>query len=68
MLSDGSLAAAECPEEDDWEFAAEGSELHNMPQNAAEDISGPATLSMPLIELISGKEAAALGLIHARCC
>ena len=65
VLSDGSLAAAECLEEDDWESAAEASEPSNMPQNVSEDTGCPA-LSMPLSQLLSAEEAAGLGLMHAR--
>ena len=65
VLSDGSLAAAECSEEDDWESAAEASEPSNLPQNASEDIRCPA-LSMPLLQLLSAEDAAGLGLIHTR--
>ena len=65
VLSDGSLAAAECSEEDDWESAAEASESSNMPQNASEDTGCPA-LSMPLSQLLSAEDAAGLGLMRTR--
>ena len=65
VLSDGSLAVAECLEEDDWECAAEASEPSNMPQNASEDTGCPA-LSMPLSQLLSAEDAAGLGLMRTR--
>ncbi|CAK0773220.1 hypothetical protein CVIRNUC_004042 [Coccomyxa viridis] len=65
VLSDGSLAVAECLEEDDWECAAEASEPSNMPQNASEDTGCPA-LSMPLSQLLSAEDAADLELMHTR--
>ena len=65
VLSDGSLAAAECSEEDDWESAAEASESSNLPQNVSEDTGCPA-LTMPLAQLLSAEDAAGLGLIRTR--
>lgn len=67
VLSDGSLAAAECPEEDDWEFAAEESHPNDLPENVTEDVSTPGALSMPLVQLLSREEAYGFGLMHARC-
>ncbi len=66
-LSDGSLAVAECPEEDDWESAAEGPELDNLPQNAVEDVSGPNASAMPLVKLVAGDDAAEICLMYIRC-
>ena len=67
VLSDGMLAAAECPEEDDWESAAEGPESDNLPQNAVEDVSGPVSLTMPFVQVISEDDAAGLHLMYTRC-
>ncbi len=66
VLSDGSLAAAVCPEGDDWEAAAEAWAADNLPQNAAEDLSSLEPLSMPLTELLPAKDAAEMGLMHTR--
>ena len=66
VLSDGSLAAAVCPEGDDWEAAAEAWAADNLPQNAAEDLSSLDLLSMPLTELLPAKVAAEMGLMHIR--
>ena len=65
VLSDGSLAAAECSEEDDWESAVEASESSNLPQNVSED-TGCSTLSMPLSQLLSAQLASGLGLMRTR--
>ena len=66
-LSDGGLAVAECPEEDDWESAAEGPELDNLPQNAVEDISGTTVPTMPLVRVIVEDKGAEICLMHSRC-
>lgn len=68
-LSDGTLAVAECPEEDDWESAAEGPELDNLPQNAVEDVSGPPIPSMPLLKVVADAENSGTGinLLYIRC-
>ncbi|CAL5218701.1 g412 [Coccomyxa viridis] len=65
-LSDGGLAVAECPEEDDWESAAEGPELDNLPQNAVEDISGTTVPTMPLVRVIVEDKGAEICLMHSR--
>ena len=63
-LSDGSLAVAECPEEDDWESAAEGPGLDNLPQNAVEDVSVP---SMPLVKMVAEDSGGEISLTYIRC-
>ena len=67
-LSDGLLAVAECLEEDDWQSAAEGPELDNLPQNAVEDVSGPPTPMMPLLTVVDGDNSRIdINLTFVRC-